>query len=202
MPLTQNEPDALAMIYAKSLFELADKRGGRDAIEGTLAELEEILELARQNPRFGEFLASRALSASDRAAALERIFKGRASDLVKRFLLVLNDKGRLAHLPTIVAGYDNLVQARFGRVEVDAYTAKPMTPDEANRLKSRLGEALRKEVILHGYTDAHMIGGLKLRIGDQFIDASVATKLRKMKDQLATDGLARLRARFDSALGS
>ncbi|MCG3124928.1 MAG: ATP synthase subunit delta [Phycisphaerales bacterium] len=47
-----------------------------------------------------------------------------------------------------------------------------------------------------------MIGGVKLRIGDQLIDGSLATRLRKLKDQLATSGTAALRARFDQMFDS
>ena len=33
-----------------------------------------------------------------------------------------------------------------------------------------------------------MLGGLKLRIGDQLIDGSVATRLRKLRSNLLTKG--------------
>ena len=39
-----------------------------------------------------------------------------------------------------------------------------------------------------------MIGGVRLQIGDQLIDASVSTALRKLRDQLATRGLPAVRA--------
>jgi hypothetical protein len=42
-----------------------------------------------------------------------------------------------------------------------------------------------------------MIGGIKMQIGDQLIDASIASGLRKMRDQLNTHGLAEIRSRAD-----
>ena len=59
MPLTDARPDALATIYAKSLYELADEQGGQTAVENTLGELEDILEIARGDAQFSEFLSSR-----------------------------------------------------------------------------------------------------------------------------------------------
>ncbi|MGE4198958.1 MAG: FoF1 ATP synthase subunit delta, partial [Phycisphaerales bacterium] len=131
MPLIEAAPDALARVYARSLFEMArDSGGGQATIESTLGELEDILEVARTNPRFGEFLSSRILPVDKREASLRAILSGRASDLVMRFILTLNRKGRLSRLAPIVAAYDELVQESFGRVEVDVYTASPISPDE------------------------------------------------------------------------
>lgn len=200
MPLSEAQPDALAQTYARSLFELANSAGGRARVEESQAELEEVLELARQDRRFNEFLASRILGSEDRSASLTRIFQGRISDLTLRFLLVLNHKGRLSHLPAIAAAYDGQVQKTFGRIEVDVFTAAPMSPDDLRGVRERLGRALGKEVVVHPYIDGAMIGGVKFRIGDQLIDGSVATRLRKLRDQLAVEGSARLRSRIDRVI--
>jgi F-type H+-transporting ATPase subunit delta len=197
MPLIDTPPDALAEIYARSLFELAEAKGGRTVIEGTLAELEDILELARGNARFNEFLASRVLPMAKRSASLEKILKGKASDLTLRFLQVLNEKGRLSHLPPIAAAYDRLVQEKFGRVEVDVYTAAPISPEELRMIRDRLQAAIGKEPIVHPYTDESMIGGIRLQIGDKLVDGSLSTRLRKLRDQFSTEGAAEVRARAD-----
>ncbi len=198
MPLSQAQPDALARLYASSIFELAESSGqgadGQSSVESTLSELEEVLEVARANPSFAEFLSSRILGAEARAKSLGTIFKGRLSDLSLRFLLVLNDKGRLGHLPAIVAALDEKVQEAFGRVEVDLYTASPVSSDELHLVRDRLRTMLGKEPIIHPYVDRAMIGGLKVQIGDRLIDSSVATKLRRLRDQLSETGGASIRA--------
>jgi len=200
MPLNQAQPDALARTYAASLFELAEAAGGQTAIEDTLGELEDVLEIARGEDRFAEFLSSRVLGKDARERSLRRIFGDRASDLALRFLLVLNDKERLAHLPAIVAAFDQIVQERFGRVEVDVYTAAPLSGEELSSIREQLAAVLGKEVIVHPYTDEAMIGGVKFRIGDRLVDGSVASQLRKLRDQLAVHGSAEIRARVQRIL--
>lgn len=200
MPLVQAQPDALSATYARSLFELAQAGGGQEQIETCLGELDEILELSRQNPTFGEFLASRVLPLKTRAKSLNTIFKDSISDLTLRFLQVLNAKERLGHLYAIVASFDALVQESFGRIEVDVFTTSPISPEQLKAIRDRLGSILSKEVIVHPYTDASMLGGVRLRIGDQLVDGSLATRLHKMRDQLATQGLAQLRARADDII--
>lgn len=197
MPLIEAQPDALAMIYARTLLTMVEEKGGRDAAMDTMSELESILEVAREQPAFGEFLASRVVSVDRRSKSLAKILSGRVNDLTLRFLQVVNDKGRLNHLPAIVAAYDQLVQERFGRVEVDVYTAETMDAGTQSRVRERLASALKKEVVMHPYTEEGMIGGMKIRVGDQFIDASVATQLRRMRDKLQTQGQAELKARID-----
>lgn len=201
MPLIESQPDALAHTYARSLFELVDSKGGRGAIETILGQLEDILELARTDASFSEFLASRVVPSGQRSASIKKIFANRADPLVVNFLCVLNTKGRLSHLPAIIAAFDALAQERFGRVEVDVYTAEPLSPDSLNSIRSKLSASLGKDIVLHPYTDAAMIGGVKFRIGDQLVDASVATQLRHMRDTLDSTGAAKLRARAKDALG-
>jgi F-type H+-transporting ATPase subunit delta len=196
MPLIDSPPDAAARIYARSLFDLAQHKGGQTTIEESLGELEDILDLARSDAKFGEFLSSPSIPAAKRSGVIEKIFKGRVSDLTFRFLQVLNSKGRIAYLPSIAAAFDQQTQERFGRIEVDVITAEPLPGDQVRQLRDRLAKVMGKEVILHPYTEAGMIGGVKFRIGDQLVDASVATQLRKMKDKLDTDGGAEVRARI------
>lgn len=200
MPLTDARPDALAVVYAQSLYELADTQGGQKAVESTLGELEDILELARTDHRFSEFLSSRVLKQKDRTRSIDSIFAGKVSDLTVRFLKVLNEKGRLSHLIPIVEALDEMVQSRLGRVEVDLYTAAPVDSAELAKIKAQLNSALGKEAIVHPYTDPAMLGGVRLQIGDTLIDASLQTRLRKMRDQLADQGGSALRAAANRTL--
>lgn len=199
MPLNFSQPDALARLYARSLFELAKDAGGdtNTRVQEILTELDQVIEVARTDARFGEFLASRIVPAEARATAIDRIFSGRVSDLTLRFLGVLNRKGRLSHLPPIVAAFDEMVQEAFGRVEVDVYTATPVQTHELDAIRERLRVTLGKEPVLHAYTEPSMIGGLKMQIGDRLIDASISTSLRRMRENLNRDGAASVRAKAD-----
>lgn len=200
MPLIDAAPDALARTYAQSLFELAEQQGGAAGTEEILGELEDILELARTEAKFGEFLSSLILPARKRKATLKTIFGGRVSGLTLNFLLVLNDKERLSHLPTIVSAYERMVQEAFGRVEVDVYTPAPIDQHQLADIRSRLQTVLKREPVMHAYVDESMIGGIRVQIGDQLIDASVATRLRKMREKLTQNAAALIRSRADGLI--
>jgi len=197
MPLSQAKPDALANIYAKSLYSEAFAAGGKDRVEAVQGQFEDLLEMTRTDKALNEFLASRVIPTAEREVALKKILGGRIDELLLRFLLVVNRKERLGHIVPIAAAYDQVVQKQFGRVEVDVVTATAIDAQHLVTVKSRLGEALGKEVIVHSYTDPTMIGGVKFRIGDQLIDASVQTTLRKIRDQLSTQGDAVVRGKIN-----
>ena len=197
MPLSQAKPDALANIYAKSLYAEAFAAGGRERVEAVQGQFEDLLEMTRTDKTFNEFLASRVIPTTEREVSLKKILSGKIDELLLRFLLVVNRKDRLGHIVPIAAAYDQVVQQQFGRVEVDVITAAPLEQGQLGGVKDRLGKALGKEVVVHTYTEAAMIGGVKFRIGDQLIDASVQTSLRKIRDQLNTHGDAAVRGKID-----
>jgi F0F1-type ATP synthase delta subunit len=59
---------------------------------------------------------------------------------------------------------------------------------------------LGKEPIMHPYIDKEMLGGIKLRIGDQLIDGSVQTKLRRLSESIKTSGGSVIRENFETYL--
>ena len=200
MPLIEAQPDALARLYAHSLFSLAEERGGQAAIEEIGAELGEIIEMARADKRFNEFLSSRILPVADREKSLRAIFAGRISDLTLNFLLVLNAKERLNHVAVIAGAFDELVQERFARVEVDVYTAAPIGKETLDRIGETIRRTLNKEPVLHPYVDTSVLGGVRLQVGDRQIDGSLSTRLRRMRERFAESGSAELRARLNNII--
>jgi F-type H+-transporting ATPase subunit delta len=100
----------------------------------------------------------------------------------------------------VVASFDEVVQEKFGTVEVDVFTAQPATPEMVRELTDRLSKTLGKQVVVHTYTEPAMIGGVKIKIGDQLLDASVAMQLSKLRDQLNRDGTAAMRSRMGNIL--
>ena len=194
------QSDALANVYARSLFELATDAGGNDKVVEIADELEQICDLITSNQQIGLFFSSPIIDSTKRREALSAIFSNRITDLSLRFLLVLNNKGRLNHLQQIEIAYDQLVQDAMGQIEVDIFTPTEIDADSINSIKDKVQQMLGKEPILHSYVDAAMLGGIKLRIGDQLIDGSVQTKLRRLSERIQSGGSVAIRERFENYL--
>jgi F-type H+-transporting ATPase subunit delta len=201
MTTTSETVDAVARVYAQSLLELADAAGGDEKIVETGGELSVIAEMIRDDEEVAEFLRSPIVDSEKRAESLRRIFEGRVSDLVLRFMLVLNGKGRLGEFGSMVSGYDQLVNERMGRVEVDVMTVDgSLDPDQLALLGEKVKAKLGQEPVFHQYADESLIGGLVLRVGDQLIDGSVRGQLRRMREELLASGSTRVRAGADDFL--
>ena len=192
-----NHTDALSQVYARSLYDLAFDAGSKEKVTEVSEELEQICELSRSDRVFREFLSSPIIDPKRRRESLRKIFNDRITDLMLRFLLVLNNKGRLGHLEAINTSFEQLIHEAYGFVEVDLFTPGPLGDDQIEAIKARITSAIGKEPVLHSYTDPAMLGGIKLRIGDQLIDGSVATRLRRLKHNLTTSGPSRMNKRMD-----
>jgi len=192
--------DALAKVYARSLFELAEKTGGNETVLEIADELEQISDLTKQHREMSLFFSSPAIGETSRLKAIKAIFEDKITALTLRFLLVLNSKGRLGHLQAISNAYGQLLQESLGKVDVDVFTPTAIDVDSIAHIKQHLVNAIGKEPIIHPYIDNEMIGGIKFRIGDQLIDGSVQTKLRRISASIQAGGLKAIREQVNSYL--
>lgn len=193
--------DAVARVYAQSLLELAEAAGGDAKIAETGEELQALLEVVRGDATIAEFLRSPIVDREKRGASLRAVLDGRVSDLLLRFMLVLNGKGRLGRIDDIAAAYDELLNARFGKVEVDVFTVDGRLDDaQLSLLSEKIRTRLGKEPVFHQYADASLIGGLVLRVGDQLIDGSVRGRLRGLREAILDGGSSTIRGKGEAFL--
>jgi F-type H+-transporting ATPase subunit delta len=171
----------LSVTYAQSLLELANQRNQAVDIGAELAGIGEILQ---NEPVFRDYLADPAIGDAERTAVIDKIFRGRVSELVFNTLGVLNNNRRLNLLGQIVSAYDDLLEEQIGNVEVDVTTAQQLSSEEVEQVRGRVSDAIKKNAIIHQYVDESIIGGLIIRVGDKIVDASVRQQLASIRQQL------------------
>lgn len=169
----------LALTYAQSLLELAGDQA--EEIGQELTQLGEVLE---QTPSFGLYLADPAIGQVERGEMLTKLFDGRASKLLLNLLRVMNNHGRLNKLADVIGAYDQLLDEKLGKVEVDLTVAQPLTNEQVALAQKKISQALKRDAVVHTYVDESIIGGMVVRVQDQLIDASVRTQLQTIKRQM------------------
>ncbi len=191
----EHKTDAVSRVYAQALLELAQGSGDSGGeVDSIAEEAGGLLELLDRDADLNRLLSSRALNSSQRSGVVEQLFKGRVSDVLYRFLQVVNRKDRLGSLPGILNAYLGLVSEARGELDVDVYVAEALSQDAGRGVADSIGGAMGKKVQLREHVDPELIGGLKVRVGDRLIDGSVATQLKIMRRKLVDAGRERARS--------
>ena len=119
---------------------------------------------------------------------MQRIFQNRISPLLFNFIRVLNHHMRLNKLVEVISAYEELLEEKLGKVEVDLTVAQPLSQEQSATAQQQISKALGKDAVVHTYVDEAIIGGMIVRVGDQLIDASVRQQLRAVRKKLLAKG--------------
>ena len=179
------QTDPISDAYAKALFKLAEEQNVLPAVG---EELDQIARFVEEHKDLAGLFAHPTIDVRERSGTIQKLFRDRVSTVTLNFLLVLNRKGRLGYLQAIRAAFDKLAKAKRGEVDVEVHTARPLNAGQLDQVAARVSKFIGKKAVLHQHVDPKLIGGLKVRIGDRLIDASVAAQLRKLSRQLDTAG--------------
>jgi F-type H+-transporting ATPase subunit delta len=195
-PLADVSALRIARVYAEALMQAADRHAQADAMAEALDSL--ALDVFRADGRIEAFLASPAVPKKAKAAVIKEVFGSRSGQLFANFLLVLNDHGRLGLLRYVRAAYLELLDRRASRVRVQVQSARPLAPDQRQRLQEELHTTLKLEPILKEQVDPELIGGMTVRVGDWLYDASLRTQLEDLRNQILTRSSHEIQRRGDS----
>ena len=193
--LVVDESIALARRYAEALVDAAQNEGGVDAALVELAAIEE--DVLKRFPRFAEILASARVQSAEKDRMLREIFEGRASGLVLRFLRVLNRHGRFKILGAVLREARALWDRRNRRIPVRVRSAVPLDAAQLDSLQQRLTRLVDGTPIVTVSTDADLIGGLVVQVGDQLYDASVKNRLAQLRQRLIEGKTHEIQSRRD-----
>jgi F-type H+-transporting ATPase subunit delta len=172
----------LAKRYAKALFGLGNELGSPQII---LESLRDIVALADESPELRRVLFTPLYPREERRAVLRALAPRLAwSDAVRAFMLILVDESRTTLIPAIYEALRELVDRSAGRVEAHVRSARPLTPEQHQRLAASLSRRLGAQVTLRAEVDPALVGGVVARIGDLLLDGSVKTQLAGLADSL------------------
>jgi F-type H+-transporting ATPase subunit delta len=181
IPLAGEEA-ILARRYVGALYDLAEQEKTVDAVATEIRGLRRLWDESAE----WRFVATdpRLDAAQLRKAAEEVVSQTGMGKLTGNFLSVVAQNRRLFLLPAIIEGFLALVATRRGESQADVRTAHALTAAQKEALASSLQQVIGGKVNLTIVEDASLIGGLTVKMGSQFIDASVKTKLDQLERTL------------------
>lgn len=170
---------AIADEYAEAALALAEEHGVTDTF---LSELNDFVVYMRSDEAFGNFMESPIIEDDERGEVLERSLRGKMSDLLLETILVLNRKGRAAMIPLFFERFRAALEHSRNEVEVLVTTAHPLTAGLRERLLEVLAKTTGRKPRLEERVDPSTIAGLRIQIGDELLDDSAASHLRRMRE--------------------
>ncbi|CAM3698766.1 ATP synthase F1 subunit delta [Cohnella lubricantis] len=171
----------VAKRYAKALFELAREQNVVAEVETQLSLLTRAIE---QDADYRAFLAAPAIPAASKIEAVKASFAGQMLPIVLNTVGLLVERGRHNDLSGVLSAYLTIAGDALGRVDAYVKSAQPMTLGDKDKLANKFGALLSKTVRVHNETDASLLGGLTVRIGDTLYDGSLRSKLERLDKAL------------------
>jgi F-type H+-transporting ATPase subunit delta len=173
---------SLAGRYASALFGLARDERQIEAVGSSLAALAQALADSRD---FSQLIESPLIDRDDAAKAFAAIAGQLGLDrITSNFLQVLARNGRKKQLQPVIRAFRRLAAEHRGETTAEVVTAHPLKDDQVAALKAQLRARAGRDVAIETRVDPAILGGIKVKLGSQMIDASIRTKLNRLAEAM------------------
>ena len=174
--------DGLIRLGRTAMFLRAERSGELDEVEDELFRFGRIVDGA---PELSVVLDDPTTPGEARASLVQRLLAGRAHPLTSELLeqLARNTGGR--SFSQGVAEIVTQAAERKERIIATVESATALTPDQVSRLTAALSRIYGRPVSAHILVQPDLRGGVRVRVGDEVIDGSVAGRLDELRRRLA-----------------
>lgn len=174
--------EAMRRVSRTAMFRRAERSGELDDVEDQLFRFSRIVDAS---PELSVILDDPTADPASRSALVDRLLAGKAHPLVTELVdaLARDTAGR-----SFTHGIKELIDQAAQRQEkivAIVKTAVALTDDQVGRLVGSLNRIYDREVSVHIEIEPELIGGIRVQVGDEVIDGSVAARLEALKRRMA-----------------
>lgn len=170
----------ISVRYSKALFQTALENKIIDKVMADMALITEVYKA----PEMKEFLLSPIIPPSKKISIFHKLFEGNVQKVTLSLLDLLVQNGRESFLPAIARAFIRETQIHRGVTEAVLTTAVPVDTKVRKQISDLVEDTFSTKVELKEVVDPEIIGGFILRVEDNYIDASIKNKLRKVRKEL------------------
>lgn len=171
-----------ARVYAEALFEVGRDRGKLDALREQLGQFADAVDRDRN---LQVFFFSPYLSSADKREGMKRAISGAEPELTN-FLELLVEKHRMPEIFRIRRELDELWKRENRRIDVTVTSAVELDPAVVSRIGQEVERQTGEEVDLSSRVDDDILGGIVLQVGNMVLDASIRSRLEKLRKSVAS----------------
>ena len=170
-----------ARVYAEALFDVAKDKGKLDAIG---ADLGQFADAVSGNRDLQTFLFSPHFATAEKVEGLKRALSGADSELLN-FLELLIEKHRMPEIFRIGREFEQLWKVENKRIDVTVTSAVELDPAVVNKVGEEIERQTGQKVELASRVDDEILGGIVLQVGNMVLDASIRSRLEKLRKSVA-----------------
>jgi ATP synthase F1 delta subunit len=172
--------EEIAEVYARALFEAAVDDGVLDRVHDELGQFADALNEERN---LQVFLFSPYFSSEEKKQGVRRIVTD-ADERVVNFLELLAERHRMPALFRIRRLFDDLWAEEHKLLPVTVTSATELDQGLVDDIGKRIQEQTGREVELSSRVDPDVLGGLRVRVGNLVLDATVRNRLEQLRKQV------------------
>ncbi len=169
-----------AVRYAKALLELAQEQNKLDVVESNMLD---IINAGKETHDFQVFLNSPIIKADKKISVLNQLFANFDS-LTLSFLALITKNSRERLIIDIALSFVSQLKELKGIVPISITSASALDTKTRDVILSKINATVKGQLEVEEIIDKDLIGGFVVRMGDKQIDASVASQLNRMKQEL------------------
>lgn len=168
----------IAKRYAKPLLELAEEQKTLDSVK---KDMDMFASLCSENRSFLNMLKSPVIAHLKKAEILDKIFKGKVSDLTLSIFSIITRKNREDILPEVAQEFSKLYNDKMGIQTATITTATNLDKSLRGSFEKLVADISGKKALVTEKVDENLIGGFVVTMDDKQIDQSVRGALTELK---------------------
>jgi ATP synthase F1 delta subunit len=173
--------EEIAVVYARSLFEVAKEQ---DKLDDVREQLGAFADALNENRDLQVFFFSPYFATKEKQDGLDRVLSD-ADPVIVNFLKLLIEKHRMPVLFRIRQNYDAMWEHENKLLPVHITSAVELDKAVVEQLGDRISEQTDRKVELSSDVDPDILGGIVVRVGNSVLDASVRNRLEQLRRQVA-----------------
>lgn len=166
--------------YARSIYKLANDNGEIAKVKSDFILIDEVCS---QNPDFVVMLKSPLIYSDKKQEIINAIFGDKLSKITRTFLEIIIRKKREPWLRDIATRFLDLYDVQNNITRGVLSSAVSLPADFTKHLKAIIEKELNTSFVCEEKIDPELIGGFVLRVGDYQFDGSIASGLKRLKNE-------------------
>ena len=177
----------VASRYAAALYEFAEETQNVECVYPNILLIDDTLSA---NQELKTVLESPIIPQNKKQKIFQEVFQNRLCETTLRFFTIILKKRREPELLFICKEFVTIYYRKHNIKEVYITTAHPLSDKMKEYLKNYIEKDSPYTFILHCLVEPNMVGGLIVKVDDLYFDASIQTKINKLKAEFSQNDYA------------